>query len=172
MNFLRFRASTDYILSVGFTQYGETTSTRLCVLPSRGIVGERSPVWSFAADCPLSQHLGFNLILSSEFFLLSPRSRLPIFQDYVVVSLALGVPRNSVSLLHGSFRCARFYTLISQCADCTFLELCSNERLSTTKVTGVCALVQSKRRKWPIIATFFYFVPEIPNRHREIFNSN
>ena len=72
------RASTDYILSVGFTQYGETTSTRLCVLPSRGIVVERYSVRVFAADCPLSQHLGFNHMLSSKFFLLSPRSRLPI----------------------------------------------------------------------------------------------
>lgn len=67
-----------YILSVGFTQYGETTSTRLCVLPSRGIVVERYSVRVFAADCPLSQHLGFNHMLSSKFFLLSPRSRLPI----------------------------------------------------------------------------------------------
>ena len=78
MNFLHFHVSTDYILSVGFTQYGETTSTRLCVLPSRGIVVERYSVRVFAADCPLSQHLGFNHMLSSKFFLLSPRSRLPI----------------------------------------------------------------------------------------------
>ncbi len=111
--FLHFRESTDYILSVGITQYGETTSTRLCVLPSRGIVVERSPVWSFAVDCPLSQYLGFKLMLSSIFFLLRHVHACRFFQDYVVVSLALEVSRNSISLLHGSFRCARFYTLIS-----------------------------------------------------------
>lgn len=140
MNFLRFHASTDYILSVGFTQYGETTSSRLTLLPSRGIVVEPSPIQSLAADCPLLQRLGFNRMPSSEFFLLSQRSRLPMFQDYVVVSLALGVSRNSVSLLHGSFRYARFYTLISQYADCTLSEQGSDERLPTTKVTGVRAL--------------------------------
>lgn len=147
MNFLHFHASTDYILSVGLTQYGETTSRRLPVLPSRGIVVEPSPIRSLAADCPLLQQLGFNRVPSREFFLLSQRSRLPIFQDYVVVSLALGVSRNSVSLLHGSFRSARFYILISQYADCTFSELCSDERLPMTKVTGVRApFNQIKRR--------------------------
>jgi len=75
-------------------------------------------------------------MLSSEFFLLSPRSHLSLFQGYVVVSLALGVPRNSISLLNGSFRFARFYTFISKCADCTFSEQSSDERLPTTKVTG------------------------------------
>ncbi len=140
MNFLRFHASTDYILSVGFTQYGETTSSRLTLLPSRGIVVERYSIRVFAADCPLSQHLGFNRMLSSEFFLLSPHSRLTLFQDYVVVSLALGVPRNSISLLHGSFRFARFYTFISKCADCTFSEQSSDGRLPPNKLTGVRAL--------------------------------
>ncbi|MGX7403358.1 hypothetical protein, partial [Enterococcus camelliae] len=141
--------------------YGETTSTRLCVLPSRGIVVERYSIRVFAADCPLFQHLGFNLVPSSKFFLLSPRSRLPIFQGYVVVSLALGVPRNSVSLLHGSFRYARFYTLISQYADCTFSELGSDERLPTTKVTGVRARFNQKTKHnqkpiWFVFLSFFH----------------
>lgn len=50
MNFFTFRQSTDYILSVGITHYGETISNRLVVLPSGGIVVERSPIRSFAAD--------------------------------------------------------------------------------------------------------------------------
>ena len=68
------------------------------VLPSGGIVVE--PYLSvLAADCPLSQHLGFNLMSSSIFFLLSQQSHLHlIFRYYVVVILALGVSSNSSSI--------------------------------------------------------------------------
>lgn len=60
------------------------------------LVVERSPVQSFAADHPLYKHLGFNLMQSTHFFLLSPHSRLLLFQSYVVVCVALGVPSNSM----------------------------------------------------------------------------
>lgn len=110
MNFLHFHASTDYILSVGITQYGETTSTRLYVLPSRGIVVEPSPIRSLAADFRLREHLGFNLMPSNEFFLFSPRSRLGLIYPYVVVSLALRVPSNSVSSLDNTS-----FSIVSKC---------------------------------------------------------
>jgi len=55
---------------------GLPTSTSFGVLPSRGIVVEPY-LTVLAADCPLSKHLGFNLMSSSIFFLLSPLSHLP-----------------------------------------------------------------------------------------------
>ncbi len=73
MNFSSFLMSTDYIFSL--PRKGLSTSARLCVLP-KGIVVEDSPVRSFPADYPLPKYLGFNLISSDRFFLLSPPSHL------------------------------------------------------------------------------------------------
>ena len=49
---LRFPVGTDYILSVPYLSYGlgGTTSTRLSLRPSRGLVVERFPIRGFAAD--------------------------------------------------------------------------------------------------------------------------
>ena len=98
MNFLIFLLSTDYILSHSSACLGLPTSTSSGVLPSGGIVVEPYlPV--LAADCPLSQHLGFNLMSSSIFFLLSPHSHLHlIFRCYVVVIPVLGDSSNSSSI--------------------------------------------------------------------------
>ena len=83
MNFLHFHVSTDYILSMPyFYGLGETTSTRLCVLPSRGIVVEVSPVRSLPADYQfLLQDLGFNLVPSTRFFLFSPHITLRLISS-------------------------------------------------------------------------------------------
>lgn len=44
---------------------------------------------------------------SNKFFLLSQRSRLPFFHDYVVVLFALGVSSNSSGILHSFLLCLR-----------------------------------------------------------------
>ena len=72
------------------------------VLP-RGIVVGRSPVRSFAADCPLSRHLGFNLMPSTYFFLLSPPSRLGLFHPCAVAYVALGCSSNSIGYFSNTF---------------------------------------------------------------------
>ena len=78
--------------------FGSAHFHQLWCTSLRGIVVEPYlPV--LAADCPLSQHLGFNLMSSSIFFLLSQRSHLHlILRCYVVVIPALGVPSNSSSI--------------------------------------------------------------------------
>ena len=78
--------------------FGSAHFHQLWCTSSGGIVVEPYlPV--LAADCPLLQHLGFNLMSSSIFFLLSPHSHLHlIFRCYVVVILALGVSSNSSSI--------------------------------------------------------------------------
>ena len=82
----------------GFLKENKRENKYNLPLISGGIVVE--PYLSvLAADCPLSQHLGFNLISSSIFFLLSPHSHLHlIFRCYVVVILVLGIPSNSSSI--------------------------------------------------------------------------
>ena len=85
-----------------------TTLRANSLLPtSLTLVVEPSPIRGLDADYPLLQYLGFNLILSIYFFLLSQPSRLVIFHTYVVVYIALGNSSNSV----GKF----IYTLL--CTD-------------------------------------------------------
>ena len=67
-----------------------------CQPLARHLVVEPSSIRGLAADCPLLQRLGFNLAPSTRFFLLSSPSHLPLFHGYVVVRIALGVPRNSM----------------------------------------------------------------------------
>lgn len=69
-------------------------SNRLTLLPLRGIVVEQYPVRIYVAKDPLFKYLGFNLISSILFFLLSQPSHLSMFHLYVVVSIALGIARN------------------------------------------------------------------------------
>ncbi|GMK91759.1 hypothetical protein JSCD9_31830 [Clostridioides difficile] len=47
---------------------------------------------------PILKYLGFNLIPSNQFFLLSQLSHLGLFHPYVLVWLALGVSSNSSSI--------------------------------------------------------------------------
>ena len=115
MNFLQFPVSTDYIFSMPWWNgLGRHTSTRLRVLPSWGIVVEPSPIRSLAADYPLWKHLGFNLMSSISFFLLSPHSHLAVFHAYVVADIALGYSSSSCRLLHSAKNYD--YTQISLCA--------------------------------------------------------
>ena len=67
----------------------------ITLLPA-GIVVEVSPIRSLPASYPLYQHLGFNLMPSSLFFILSWRSHLALFHAYVVAKLALGSSSNSM----------------------------------------------------------------------------
>lgn len=113
-NFLLFLTSTDYILSYGIIRLGLPTSTNFGVLPSRGIVVELY-FSVLAAGYPLFQHLGFNLMPSSLFFLLSPHSHLYLkifLRYYVVVKLALGFSSNSSSIGWLSYPSLRIYFYI------------------------------------------------------------
>ena len=65
-----------------------------CSLLPFGIVVEHSPVRSFAADCPLYRHLGFNLMPSLYFFLLSQPSHQTMFHVNAVAYRALGFSSN------------------------------------------------------------------------------
>ena len=86
MNFLHFHVSTDYIFSIPYCYgLGETTSERLSLRPSRGLVVEVSSIQGLLADYQLLKCLGFNLAPSNQFFLLSLPSRLPLFHGYVLV---------------------------------------------------------------------------------------
>ena len=95
MNFFTFRQSTDYILSVGITHYGETISNRLVVLPSGGIVVERSPIRSFAADYQFFVEAlrikPYAIYLISFYF---RNIHACIFRYYVVVQIALRYSSN------------------------------------------------------------------------------
>lgn len=70
--------------------------------------------WSFAADCPLSRHLGFNRIPSNKIFSAFAAVTLRPIHPYVVALLALGVSSNSSGILDSSFATATYkfpYTL-------------------------------------------------------------
>ena len=92
MNFSYFHMSTDYVI-ISFS-LESLVSNRLTLLPLRGIVVEQYPVRISVAKDPLFKYLGFNLISSILFFLLSQPSHLSMFHLYVVVSIALGIARN------------------------------------------------------------------------------
>ena len=69
-------------------------SSHLTLLLLRRIVVEQSSIRGYVAKDPLLQHLGFNLVPSILFFLLSLPSHLCLFHHYVVVSIALGIARS------------------------------------------------------------------------------
>ena len=92
------------------------------------------------------QHLGFNLMLSNWFFLLSPHSHLGLFHPYVVVQLALWqwvvkpTLFQHIRLLRWVWTISHLYTQVSLRAD-YFV----NVRLLMTEVTSV----HSRFNQWP-----------------------
>lgn len=65
-----------------------------CSYSNHRIVVEPYPIRVLVADCPLLKYLGLRHISFSQFFLISPHSRLTIFHVYVVVCETLGGSSN------------------------------------------------------------------------------
>ena len=110
------------------------------VLPSRGIVVELS-FSDLAADCLLSQCLGFNLASSSIFFCFRHHHTYTVFslRYYVMVILALRVPSISVSLLHSFALCVHTSFPI-----CLLKFSCNSYPMSTCLMTNTLRVLEPR----------------------------
>ena len=119
-----FHASTDYIIIRISTE--PLVSGDFALLSLREIVVEQYPIRAYAAEDPLLKHLGFNLMPSMLFFLLSSPSRLRLFHRYVVVSMALRDYQQLMWCGTGIFRCLPLRTDFSmrgalRCIKCPYI---------------------------------------------------